>query len=168
MTAMITKSCKPWSRTRDGAGQRDNKAIERQCVTAFRRRESKADDEEILSLDCHFLDHFLWAGSFARVRARVATHDREEKISLSVEDARLQAAIGKDAEAKQRLSEVLAEAKKANLVPLQFEATLALGEIEIKTMPATGKKRLAALEQAARRKGFLRIAHKAATARRKS
>ena len=58
-----------------------------------------------------------------------------------------------------------AEATKAGLVRLQFEARLALGEIELKSgASAAGRARLSALAAEATAKGFGLIARKAAAA----
>ena len=147
-------------------------SLARKAVEGFRKEknaEAEGDAQVVLARvlrEQGKLDEAQASMASAR-ELNVATHDREKKISLSVEGARLQAALGKEAEAKTALLDALAQAKKADLVPLQFQATLALGEIEIKTEPAAGKTRLASLEGAARRKGFLLIARRAAAPRRK-
>jgi len=60
------------------------------------------------------------------------------------------------------LEAAVAELSKVHRVSDQFEAQLALGEIEMKSgKPASGRPRLAALEKEATTKGFLLIARKA-------
>ena len=63
------------------------------------------------------------------------------------------------------LDATLAEATKLGFVPYQYQARLALGEMEMKFGQTTaGHAHLAALEKDARAKGFLLIARKAAAA----
>jgi hypothetical protein len=86
---------------------------------------------------------------------------------VSIEDAQFRAALGRGAEAARLLSDSLAEAKKASLVPLELEVRLALGEIEIKAgKSALGRAELKTLEQEAKAKGFLLVGRKAAAARK--
>ena len=60
------------------------------------------------------------------------------------------------------LEGVLAEAKKYGYLNYEYQARLALGEIEIKVGKAVaGRARLAALRQDAIRAGFLLLARKA-------
>jgi hypothetical protein len=63
------------------------------------------------------------------------------------------AASGKSAEALQRLEAVLTEAKKYGYLNYEYQARLALGEVEMKSGKATNKD--------ATRAGFLLIARKA-------
>lgn len=59
----------------------------------------------------------------------------------------------------------LAEATKANRLYFQYDSRLALGELEIKSgSVAAGRARLITLEEDAKSKGFLFIAHKATAA----
>jgi len=77
--------------------------------------------------------------------------------------ARISAAAGDAAKAMVSLESVIREAKRAGLAGAEFEATLALGEIEIQTGHATGgATRLHALRAAAMEKGFVLIAQRAA------
>ena len=56
---------------------------------------------------------------------------------------------------------MLAEAKKYGYLNYEYQARLALGEVEIKSgKPAAGRARLAALHQDATGAGFLLIARK--------
>jgi serine/threonine protein kinase len=67
-------------------------------------------------------------------------------------------------QAAQILKTALAEARRHGYLVYQFEARLALAEIELNTgNAADGRQQLAALEKEARSKGFLLIARKAAS-----
>jgi thioredoxin-like negative regulator of GroEL len=83
-----------------------------------------------------------------------------------IEDAKVESAAGNIAPAAKALQDALAQARKHNLVGLQYEARLALGETEIKTGNVeSARVHLASLERDARKKQFLRIARKAHAAR---
>jgi len=85
-------------------------------------------------------------------------------IDVAITAARIHAANGKAPAALQHLAQVLAEAKKLECGRCQFEARLALGELELKQSKAAAKEHLAALEKDAIAKGFLLIASQAHTA----
>ncbi len=91
------------------------------------------------------------------------------EIEVGIAAARIQAASRKQsdqAEALASLGQRLTEATRNHLLELQFEAALALGEIEIESAKASaGRARLQALEKDATAHGFLLIARKAAAAR---
>jgi tetratricopeptide (TPR) repeat protein len=77
--------------------------------------------------------------------------------------ARIKAASGRVNEAISSLENSLTEANKHGFREYQYEAELALGELQVQSGDkAAGKVRLAALEKEARANGFLRIAEKAA------
>ncbi len=61
------------------------------------------------------------------------------------------------------LEAVLADMNRLGLVSVQFEARLALGEVQIKSpkTAAAGRETLSALEKDTTAKGFLFIAHRA-------
>jgi serine/threonine-protein kinase len=99
--------------------------------------------------------------------AAVAAHlqYRCTALDYAIADAQTRAAMGKAADAKQELESTLEQTRKYGFVPEQFEARLALGEIQMKSgESAAGRAILAALEKDAKAKGFLLIAHKAASA----
>ncbi len=89
---------------------------------------------------------------------------REIEFGVAITAARVRAAMGKPAEAIQTLSTTLAEATKYGFVKQQYEARLALGEIEMKSGAPAGRARLAKLQKDATAKGFLLIARKATAA----
>lgn len=106
-------------------------------------------------------------------RARAPLEKSENlplRISLAITSARVLAASGKPADlalAEKNLQSTLAEATRIGFVGYQFEARLALGEIELKSGDAVkGRAGLAALEKEAKAKGFGLIARKAIAAKK--
>jgi serine/threonine protein kinase/tetratricopeptide (TPR) repeat protein/TolB-like protein len=94
------------------------------------------------------------------------SRDVTTRMPLEIQVAYVRAAAKDFRGAEQAAQNVLAEASKLGFVRCQLEATLALGEIEMKAgNPAVGRARLERLEKNARAKGFELIAHKAAAAR---
>jgi serine/threonine protein kinase/tetratricopeptide (TPR) repeat protein/TolB-like protein len=90
------------------------------------------------------------------------SQNRVSKFKMSIITARVQAAIGNQTAATKSLEATLIEASQCGFVPYQYEARLALGELEMKSGKTTaGRARLAALEKDATAKGFLLIARKA-------
>jgi serine/threonine protein kinase/tetratricopeptide (TPR) repeat protein len=84
-------------------------------------------------------------------------------ISLAIADGRVRAGLGKTQEAVELVRDALAEARTTGFVGLQFDARLALGEVETKTAnPSVGHADLRRLEHDARARGFMLIARKAA------
>ena len=98
-------------------------------------------------------------------RARVIAAKSEERhviSSVGISAARVLAASGQRDEAIASLQDVLASVTKLGLVELEFEARLALGEIEIAAgKVAAGRARLAELEKDAGAKGYLLFVSKA-------
>ena len=77
----------------------------------------------------------------------------------------MQAAAGDVTGALKALEGIRAEAVKYGYVPYDFEARLAMGEIEVKAeKTASGRVRLAQLEKDSRDKGYLRVAGRASNA----
>ena len=80
--------------------------------------------------------------------------------------ARVDAATGDPSGAESRVAAILADLQKRGFVSQALYATLALGEIEMaEGKTAAGRARLEALEKAARAKGFVFVARKAAELR---
>jgi tetratricopeptide (TPR) repeat protein len=95
----------------------------------------------------------------------VKADDHVAHLPVAIAGARIATASGDLANARKILGEALAEATKSNLLYFQYDARLALGELEIKSgNMAAGRARLTTLEKDARDKGFLLMARKAATA----
>lgn len=93
------------------------------------------------------------------------TQDFNKRISFLITANVINAASGNDAtvrEAVQNLNRVIVETTKAGFVGLQFEARLALGEIEMKSGQVdAGRARLAILAKEANAKGYLLMVRKA-------
>ena len=85
----------------------------------------------------------------------------EGRCWFGIANARVQAAIGKLAEARESIKAVIAETRKHSNLRYQLEARLALCEIEVKTDPGSARAHAKTLEQEARSKGFGLIARKA-------
>lgn len=98
---------------------------------------------------------------------KIGVQDYAIRISLAITAARLKARNGKLEDAQQDLESLLTQAKKKNLVGLDFESRLALAEIESPSIsksssPTRSKDApLAALESDARNSGYLLVAAKA-------
>jgi serine/threonine protein kinase/tetratricopeptide (TPR) repeat protein len=93
----------------------------------------------------------------------VKADDHVAHPPVAIAAARIATASGDLANARKILGEALAEATKANLLYFQYDARLALGELEMKSgNRAAARTRLTALEEDAKDKGFLLIARKAA------
>ncbi len=89
-------------------------------------------------------------------------NDRNLKLMIAIAKARIDAASGKNDEALKALAAAQKEARSAGLVAIEFEARLALGEVEMKAdNTAAGRATLRALAQEAKAKGFNLIAAKA-------
>jgi hypothetical protein len=93
---------------------------------------------------------------------------RGVRLQVEIADARAQAASGKLANldaANAILNRALEDAAKFDFVIYQFDARLALGEIEIKSGKiSAGRNRLETLKKDAQAKQYLLIAGKAAKA----
>jgi eukaryotic-like serine/threonine-protein kinase len=107
----------------------------------------------------------------AMERARTfsaATENRETRLRVEINSARIQAVAGRAAVRAQAISTIeraLAEATKTRMVQDEFEARLALGEIQMKSSnPDAARADLVVLEKDAAAKGFLLIARKAQAA----
>ncbi|MGA9352878.1 MAG: tetratricopeptide repeat protein [Terriglobales bacterium] len=114
----------------------------------------------------------LQSGKLAEAKAEiqqaeklVKTDDHVAHLPVAIDSARIVGASGDLEAARRLLTEALSEATKANLLFFQYDARLALGELDFKSGNVTaGRARLTTLEQNARSKGFLLIARKAAAA----
>lgn len=109
--------------------------------------------------------------AIARAQAlpAAAAVSRETRLALSITGARAAVATGKNADAEATLSAALADSTKAGMLASQFDARLALSELEMKSgKSAAGVARLQALERDAAAKGFGLIVRQAAGARRAS
>jgi tetratricopeptide (TPR) repeat protein len=145
----------------------DAEAAARRVVEEF-RTQSDADDQakaEAVLARSFLAQIRLSEAQTAIARARnllAKSRNRDARIYVSITDARIRAALGKTVEAVRLLENTLRDAQKAGFVGLQFEARLALGEVEMKSgkLPA-GRARLEALQGEANTRGFGLIARKA-------
>jgi hypothetical protein len=95
--------------------------------------------------------------------AAAKSHDQMNILDVAIVAARAEAADGKVSASQTRLKQLLAQAVKTGNVQSQFDARLALGEIEIHSQERSdGKTTLSSLQKDATAKGFLLIAKKAA------
>jgi len=94
------------------------------------------------------------------------SRDVTVRMSREIQSSYVHAAAKDFRGARHAANQALAEARRLGFVGLQFEASLALGKIQIEggNRPA-GRTRLTQLEKDARLKGFELIAGKAAAAR---
>jgi hypothetical protein len=89
-------------------------------------------------------------------------NDRNLKLTTVIAKARIDAASAKQQDALKALAAVEKDARTAGLVAIEFEARLALGEVEGKAgQTAKARGTLNALAQEAKAKGFNLIAAKA-------
>jgi DNA-binding winged helix-turn-helix (wHTH) protein/tetratricopeptide (TPR) repeat protein len=94
-----------------------------------------------------------------------SSHSRDIQLSARIVAARIRADSGSSVEAIRDLREASAEAQKVGFLEGNFQARLALGEIEMHSgQTAAGRTHLAALEQDAKTKTFDLVAEKAAAA----
>ena len=108
--------------------------------------------------------------AMARASALLAKNENHaSRFPVTITKARLEVALAKPGaatRARRILQEVIAECTKRGSVDNQFEARLALGEIETRLGDASiGRRELERLEKDARARGFILIANKAAAAR---
>ena len=90
-------------------------------------------------------------------------NDRNLKLMIAIAKARIDAASGKNEDALKGLASIEKEAHAAGLVAIEFEARLALGEVERKAgQTAKARVTLDVLAKEAKAKGFNLIAAKAA------
>jgi tetratricopeptide (TPR) repeat protein len=154
------------------AGEAEAAAVE--ARDAFRRQGDIGDE---VWADAALARALLAQGKSAEARKEVdaatgraaGMQSEEVRLKLAIVAASVRAASGKSpdlAAAIKSLEATLAEATKYGFVPYQFEARLALGEIEMKSgKTSAGRNRLEALEREAQQKGFGLIARKAAKAK---
>jgi len=141
-------------------------------AAAEAHREKAADLEvgalAILAQASLGLNNISDAQGTAAKAAALAKTSQERHVIATVQIARAQvaAATGKSEDAARSLEAALDDMTLLGLVGLQFEARLALGEIQIKSpkTAAAGQETLSALEKDATARGFLFIARRAQAA----
>ena len=142
----------------------------RQAVGEF-RAEKLTDDELVaqavlvraLVTQDRIAEAEMEIGRLASIAAR--SQNAEARLKFKIAAARAWTAMQQDADARRDLEEILAEATQLGLRKYQFEARLALGEIETKpNKTVVDRAHLAVLEKDATARGFLLIARKARAA----
>ena len=83
------------------------------------------------------------------------------RFEATLADARVKAKLGKWAQAREELESMLASARKSGFRSYEFEARLALGEIDQWSGSTSAVAQLTALERDARAQGLLLIANQA-------
>ena len=139
-------------------------------------RKAEADFQTQSQADYEAASHTLAAlcllqsGKVAEAKAEihlaeklVKADDHVAHLPVEIAGAKIATASGDLTNARKTLGEALAEATKANLLYLQYDARLALGELEIKSgNMAAGRAQLKTLKKEAQSKGFLLITDRAA------
>jgi DNA-binding winged helix-turn-helix (wHTH) protein/tetratricopeptide (TPR) repeat protein len=97
----------------------------------------------------------------ARVLLREVSQDWEPRFSFAIDNARVQAATGRIAEARESLKKVIAESGQHSYIRYQLEARLAMCEVEARTDRAAARLHAKALQEEANSRGFGLIARKA-------
>ena len=145
--------------------------VARAAIQEF-RSEKVADDEimaEVLLSKSALAQEKLAEAKQAMARAtKLSEKSRDITVRMprEIQSAYIRAAAKDFPGARHAASQALAEARKLGFVQFQFEASLALGEIQIKSgNRVSGRGRLDQLEKDARGKGFELIAQKAAAAK---
>ena len=99
----------------------------------------------------------------AGTRLAAKSRDLQAQLDFAIVRARVRATLGRSAEAKAALETALSRARKLGFVALQFEARLALGEIEVGLQHRNdSQRRLRELQKDSRTRGYELIARKAA------
>jgi eukaryotic-like serine/threonine-protein kinase len=146
----------------------DAESLSRQALEEFRVEKIQEDELQARVLLARALQS-LGKNSEALKQLDAAaaivsrSHVPETRMSFSISAATVKAANGAYAEAVKNLEAAIVDATKLGYIGYQFDARLALGELEIKSgNPAAGRAGLSALEKEARAKGYLSIARQAA------
>jgi len=137
-----------------------------QLLSSFHEHKDPADeigaDSLLAEIDLHQGDTAAATRAISAAQSLLnQSQGWEESCLFRIANARVQAAVGKFAEARESLKTVIVEAGKHRNLRYQLEARLALCEIEAKTDPSSARAHAKALEQEARSKGFGLIARKA-------
>jgi tetratricopeptide (TPR) repeat protein len=155
-----------WLALEEGrAGEAEASA--RQAADSFRASRLSDDEAEAqLFLSRALLESGNVQGAqaaAARAQALVAESERLPlRLSVGLAAARVHARGGQVAEAASAARAVFAQAEKAGLGRLRWEAALTLGDVEIAAgRPAAGQERLAALERDAAARGLGLVARRA-------
>jgi serine/threonine protein kinase/tetratricopeptide (TPR) repeat protein len=148
----------------------DAEASTRQATDEFRAEKIQEDELQARALLARALQAQGKNGEARKqLEAASAIASRslvpESRLNYTIAAALVHGAAGASAEASKSLEAAIAEASKLGYIGYQFDARLALGQLELKSgNAAAGRARLASLENEARAKGYLLIARQAAGA----
>lgn len=143
----------------------------RKCRDQF-HQEQQADDE--LAATAVLVEALVAQGKQAEAAKEVESAEqlaaKSQNKLVSLQFALVSERVALDSDkpesAATRLRQTLAEARKHGYVGIEFDASLALAKLELKSgQVATARTQLTALEKSARSKGFGLIASKAAATR---
>ena len=141
---------------------------------ALREFAAQKEPDREIDADVALSRSFLRQGRISDAKECIANaliiskkgHDVFSRLSLTLAHADIQAVTNNIAGAENSARQVLSKTQRLELVRLHLEASLNLGEIQIKgNNPNMGYKQLEETAQIARSKGFERIARKASAAR---
>jgi|HubBroStandDraft_1064217.scaffolds.fasta_scaffold04677_5 serine/threonine protein kinase/tetratricopeptide (TPR) repeat protein len=139
----------------------------RQAAERFRKEKSPDDEANALAVLARSLfeqakTHEAETAIDRAAQLAAKSQDNDFRGPIDIMAARIHGASGKTDVSIKGLESILAQQTQLGDVPLQFEARLALGEIEVKSGDfASGRSRLTALENDANAKGFVLTARKA-------
>jgi len=151
----------------EGKKPEDAKKLAQQAVTELADEKDvggEAQGRGALAMALLDLGDIAGAGTQIEQATTLAqqANDRNLTLMIAIAKARIDAASGKNEDAMKGLASVEKEARAAGLVAIEFEARLALGEVERKAgQTAKSRATLNALAQEAKAKGFNLIAAKA-------
>jgi eukaryotic-like serine/threonine-protein kinase len=144
----------------------DGEALARQATQQFEK--SHSGDNEMWS-QAVLARNLLGAGKLQPAQSAVSramalsqqTAGRSARFEATLADARVNAKSGKWAQAREELESMRNSARKFGYRPYEYQARLALAEIELWAGSASAPAQLAALERDARAQGFLLVANQA-------
>jgi serine/threonine-protein kinase len=152
----------------------DAETLAQAAIREF-RAEREADNE--IQSEAMLSRALLQQGKLADAQRTIAkalvlskqSSDVTVRLPLAIQNAYAQLAANDFPEAERLARNVLAEANRLGFGQVELEASLAIGEIQLRGKnPALGRKRLEKAEKNARSKGFELIARKAHAAQRET
>jgi hypothetical protein len=144
----------------------DGESLARQATLQFVKTSST--DNEAWS-QAALARNLLGAGNLQEAQSAASramalsqqTAGRVTRFEATLADARVNAKSGKWAQAREELESMLSSARKFGYLSYEYQARLALAEIDLWAGSASAPAHLAALERDARAQGFLLVANQA-------
>jgi eukaryotic-like serine/threonine-protein kinase len=144
----------------------DGESLARQATLQFEK--SSSTDNEMWS-QAVLARNLLGAGKLQEAQSAASramalsqqTAGRSARFEVTLADARVNAKSGKWAQAREELESMLSSARKFGYRPYEYQARLALAEIDLWAGSASAPEHLATLERDARAQGFLLVANQA-------